>query len=243
MHLGYPGLAMLLSYTKDELNPAGQWILRFLLEEPIIQSCIIVPSLMNNFHEADIKMRCGSLAALSRLFSRTKSALVKDVYLYLLKESALDKSLIIGAIRALGDPGEIELYSIMKTVKNSKVRSLISFYLGFRIPWCQDTCLNFRFANNYSELNQFTSGALCHYIGDLSSPDFSRSLEEWTDHEKGELVVSQRDFVIVLNRWLKIKENQYLQDPKSLFNDQNSSFLKSEWPKSEFPLTFDYFID
>lgn len=141
LHCGFLGLQILLAYCEDELNPVGHLILETLIEEPLIQSCIVVPSLLNNFHEADVKTRSSSLAALSRFFSRTKGALVAEIYKNLLKENALDTSLIIGAIRSLGMEGEKLLYDILKKRCPPKIKTIIVFYLGFRIPFDQETSL------------------------------------------------------------------------------------------------------
>lgn len=134
-----------------------------------------MPSLLNNFHKSEIRTRSASLAALSRFFTRTKGVLVKEVYKNLLKESALEKSLIIGAIRSLGDDGESELYRLMKSVKSPKVKALISYYLGFRIPWDQEGTLEITLVSHYNELKHFSPGSLCHYVGDTTCPDFSKS--------------------------------------------------------------------
>ena len=117
-----------MTYCEDDLNPVGQLVLETLIHEPIIQSYILIPSLLNNFHLADIKTRTSSLACIARFFTRTSLALIREAYRNLLKESAIEKNLLIGAVRSLGPEGEEELYSLMKLFKCKKIKSCISYF-------------------------------------------------------------------------------------------------------------------
>lgn len=187
-------MQILLQFCEDELNPIGHFIVESLINEGLIQSYILVPSLLNNFHLSDVKARTASLSALSRFFTKTKYSLVKDIYRNLLSISALEKNLIIAAVRSMGAEGEDELYFLMKSVKSAKVRTYISYFLGFRIPLDQEPTLKFSLVRNYSDIKQFPDNSLCNYIGELNSPDFSKALDEWSEFENGELQVNYRDF-------------------------------------------------
>ena len=65
LHCGFPGIDIQLQYCNDDVNPIGNFILSTLVEEPLVQSSIIMPSLLNNFHLSDIRARSASLSALS----------------------------------------------------------------------------------------------------------------------------------------------------------------------------------
>lgn len=240
VHCGYLGLELLVSYCDDDINPIGQFILETLVHEPTIQSYILIPSLLNNFHLADIRTRTSSQSCIARFFTRTSLALVKDAYRNLLKESAQEKNLIIGAVRSLGPEGEEELYNLMKLFKCKKIKSCISYYLGFRVQINQEPTIQIKLVRSYSDLKQFPDGTqLCHYVGDQNSPDFSKNLDDWTETEKGELFVNQRNFLLVLKRWLDIKKEAWMKDKNSI----NIEHFKYELIKPEFPIAFDNFID
>lgn len=105
-----------------------------LINEPSVIETIIVPSLMNQFHSSDTKQQAKALCGIGRLgnlASREESVkLLSDLLLH----SSLDKTLVIAALRATGQRGEVALNKLYNKVKSSKTRSTISYFLGKHLP-------------------------------------------------------------------------------------------------------------
>ena len=109
-------------------------VLILLINEPSVIETIIVPSLMNQFHNSDTREQAKALAGLSRLGNLVGRDDNVKLLSDLLIHSALDKTLIIAALRAAGSKGEEALNILYKKAKSAKTRSTISYFLGKHVP-------------------------------------------------------------------------------------------------------------
>lgn len=109
-------------------------ILLLLINESAVIETIIVPALLNQFHVADMKHQSKAICALGRLghlASRSETVpLLMDLYL----NSPVDKTLVVAALRAVGEKGEKALCKLLKKTKNPKQRATICFFLGQKVP-------------------------------------------------------------------------------------------------------------
>lgn len=224
-HLGVLALA---DYIESQNDHNKIFLLRRLASSPIVIETILVPSLMNQFYSGSIEFQNRALCGISKFGGIASSnpgtsALLES----LLKNSSLNKNLVVGTIRSLGDLGKEVLVKQSKRVKNPKILSIICFYLGFEVSndyIDQDTQIEV--VENYCLLDpNFKRGGVCSYQGPIQPPSFATSegqvrvpnmagrttLQE--DHpsddwmNSGRIVIDMEDFLIVLKRLARIQQN------------------------------------
>lgn len=108
-----------------------------LVNEPAVIETIIVPALLNQFHNSDTKQQAKTVSALGKLgtlCSRSNEAI--NLLSELLQSNHVDRTLIVSALRAMGPVGEAALCRVFKNKgrNNPKLRASICFFLGQKVP-------------------------------------------------------------------------------------------------------------
>lgn len=108
-----------------------------LINEPAVIETIIVPALLNQFHNSDTKQQAKTVSALGKLgtlCSRSTEAI--NLLSELLQSNHVDRTLVVSALRAMGPVGEAALCRVFKNKgrNNPKLRASICFFLGQKVP-------------------------------------------------------------------------------------------------------------
>jgi hypothetical protein len=131
--LGLDGLAEILGLCSTGADIC-QLVVELLINEPVVLETILVPALLNQFHSADTKLQTKAICCLGKLGNLASRAETIPLLSDLLLNSPVDKAMLIAALRAMGERGERELNKLFRKVKNSKVRALICYFLGQKVP-------------------------------------------------------------------------------------------------------------
>ncbi len=131
--LGLDGLGEILHLCSSGQDVC-QLVVELLINEPVVLETILVPAMLNQFHSADTKLQTKAICCLGKLGNLASRSETIPLLSDLLLNSPVDKTMLIAALRAMGDRGERELNKLFKKAKSNKVRSLICYFLGQKVP-------------------------------------------------------------------------------------------------------------
>lgn len=131
--MGTVGLKELLKISNSGAEES-KMVVDILINEPVVIETILVPSLLNQFHSCDTKLHAKSTCALGKLGRISMRSDAVPLLSDMLLNSPVDKTMVISALRAMGERGEKELCKLYKKVKSPKVKASICFFLGQKVP-------------------------------------------------------------------------------------------------------------
>jgi hypothetical protein len=212
--LGAPGLRELLSLCSHEHPDIRRVTMLLLVNEPVVIETILVPSLLNQFHGSDTKQQLKALCAIGKLGHLASRSETVPILSELLLNSTIDKTLIVAAMRSLGEKGEKELNRVYKKIKVPKTKSMVCFFLGQRLPreFADHVEIVVGEAKETSKTKGIvhSKGLVCTYEGDISAPRFCPTQKSEVT-EIPQLVISPVDFLVVLNRLCRLRESNQSQ--------------------------------
>ena len=124
----------------------------------------------------------------------------------LLRHSNMNKNLVAGALRSLGDKGAEMLGKIVTSIKSPKILSIICFYLGCKIPsdYSSSVIISLYSSEIGDQSLEFKRGSICRFEGNLTAPLFDQNKNESQANlemeEPSLIVVNPDDFQVVLQR-------------------------------------------
>ena len=147
-----------------------------IIKEPLIIETILVPAILNQFHSTDHIEVTKAISAISRLGVLASRSEAPHLLLDLLKHSNMNKNLVAGALRSLGDKGGEILAKIVSSIKSPKILSIICFYLGCKIPddYCSNVFISLYSSDIGDQSLEFKRGAICRFEGNLTAPLFDQ---------------------------------------------------------------------
>jgi HEAT repeat protein len=198
-NLGVEGIKCLVDLALSGSQYLKLWILQRLLLTELIQISVIVPALIQDFLHSPGQGRALALAALNRMLVVVGQSNFLDLFLDSLVKFD-EKTFIACVVRYFGLPGERALHLLVKKSEPAvKIAALQALSLKFndlgqqiRLVICE---------NSVESDENLLPGTFWKYSGPVKS-----AFE--TCSEKSRLEVNSRDFLAILQRWVRTRTNE-----------------------------------
>ena len=198
-NLGVEGIKCLVELALTEGSYLKLWILQRLLLTELIQISVIIPALVQDFLNSNAQIRALALAALNRMLGVVGQSNYMDIFVDGLNRFE-EKTEIACVVRYFGLQGEKVLHAMVKKAPPVvKIAALKGLSLRF-----SDLGQQIRLViseNSVDSDENLMPGSFWKYIGPC------KSIFEVND-EKSRLEVNSRDFLAILQRWIRTRINE-----------------------------------